>query len=232
MRLVSLPGKIAVRFKNKACDFLNGYTSNTLDCPKNSFLNLKGQIVCTFDQMVLNPDRVMIAMEAPFFERLAKHLEKYLVLGDTQMERADEFHFYYDLDGDYEPERGEIYIPQDHGVLIGTARHWPSVVSDEEWTLYRLKNFIPVQGIDFDEELLLNVTDKAYVSYTKGCYLGQEIIARVHYRGQPPKKLVVKAQSGLNPEERQRMTSSCLDPSSGEVIGFVFVDNKEHEKTT
>ncbi|MGH9935982.1 MAG: glycine cleavage T C-terminal barrel domain-containing protein, partial [Blastocatellia bacterium] len=27
------------------------------------------------------------------------------------------------------------------------------------------------------------------VSYTKGCYLGQEVIARIHWRGQPAKRL-------------------------------------------
>jgi aminomethyltransferase len=27
------------------------------------------------------------------------------------------------------------------------------------------------------------------VSYTKGCYLGQEVIARIHWRGQPAKQL-------------------------------------------
>jgi aminomethyltransferase len=27
------------------------------------------------------------------------------------------------------------------------------------------------------------------VSYTKGCYLGQEIIARIHWRGQPARQL-------------------------------------------
>ena len=41
--------------------------------------------------------------------------------------------------------------------------------------------------VDDDEELLLNIFPDGYVSYTKGCYLGQEIIARVHYRAKPSK---------------------------------------------
>src|SRR3989338_1249927 len=152
MRLIHLPNKMAIRFKNKACEFLKAYTSNALDKPGNAFVNIKGQIVCTFDQMVISPEKVLIVIERQFFERLRKHLEKYLSLGETVMEEAREFHFYYDLEGDYEPERGEIYILKTKGVLIGTQRQWPSVVSEQEWTLYRLKNQIPVQGVDYDEE--------------------------------------------------------------------------------
>ena len=47
-------------------------------------------------------------------------------------------------------------------------------------------------GIDFDESVLPAETglfDRA-VSLTKGCYLGQEIVARMHARGQIARKLV------------------------------------------
>ncbi len=39
-------------------------------------------------------------------------------------------------------------------------------------------------GVDFGEENFPQETGReAAVSYTKGCYLGQEVIARIHYRG-------------------------------------------------
>ena len=50
----------------------------------------------------------------------------------------------------------------------------------------------PLFGIDFDESVLPAETglfDRA-VSLTKGCYLGQEIVARMHARGQVARKLV------------------------------------------
>src|SRR4051812_39294332 len=50
----------------------------------------------------------------------------------------------------------------------------------------------PLFGIDFDDTILPAETglfDRA-VSITKGCYLGQEIVARMHARGQVARKLV------------------------------------------
>jgi folate-binding protein YgfZ len=37
----------------------------------------------------------------------------------------------------------------------------------------------------------LHFDDTGYVSFTKGCYTGQEIIARMHYRGKVKKRLFV-----------------------------------------
>lgn len=46
----------------------------------------------------------------------------------------------------------------------------------------------------------LHFDRNGYVSFTKGCYTGQEIVARMHYRGKPKKELVLvqaSAESGL-----------------------------------
>jgi folate-binding protein YgfZ len=47
-------------------------------------------------------------------------------------------------------------------------------------------------GIDFDETVLPAETGllARAVSFTKGCYLGQEIVARMHARGQVARQLV------------------------------------------
>lgn len=54
----------------------------------------------------------------------------------------------------------------------------------------RLEAAIPHEPVDVNENYIVNETNLAdAVSYTKGCYLGQEIIARIHWRGQPAKQL-------------------------------------------
>jgi folate-binding protein YgfZ len=48
----------------------------------------------------------------------------------------------------------------------------------------RLEAGIPAYGVDVDEGVILPETRlEALVSYTKGCYIGQETVARVKYRG-------------------------------------------------
>ncbi|HEY8311151.1 MAG TPA: hypothetical protein VIG47_11375 [Gemmatimonadaceae bacterium] len=50
----------------------------------------------------------------------------------------------------------------------------------------RVESGFPLWGIDMDENTLpqeANLDDMHAVSYTKGCYIGQETVARIHFRG-------------------------------------------------
>jgi tRNA-modifying protein YgfZ len=63
-------------------------------------------------------------------------------------------------------------------------------VGSEALEIARLEAAIPREGVDVtDANILLEAGYDKAVSYTKGCYLGQEIIARIHYRGQPARQL-------------------------------------------
>ena len=60
----------------------------------------------------------------------------------------------------------------------------------EALEIARLEAGIPREGVDVtDTNILLEAGYEKAVSYTKGCYLGQEIIARIHWRGQPARQL-------------------------------------------
>jgi len=50
--------------------------------------------------------------------------------------------------------------------------------------ILRIEDGEPRFGVDYGEEAFPQETgDVAAVSYAKGCYLGQEVVARIHYRG-------------------------------------------------
>jgi tRNA-modifying protein YgfZ len=73
-----------------------------------------------------------------------------------------------------------------------TPTDGPGVVPVGSETLERLRMEagIPKFGLDFDNDTVLQEVDVPdIVSFTKGCYLGQEIVARLHYLGQPSKLL-------------------------------------------
>ena len=71
--------------------------------------------------------------------------------------------------------------------LIGAGA---SPCGHEAAEILRIEAGIPRFGIDMDETKVVTETnlDDA-VSFTKGCYIGQEIIARIKYRGHVAKKL-------------------------------------------
>ena len=76
--------------------------------------------------------------------------------------------------------------------------------------LLRLEAGIPCYGVDMDEENLLLETglDDA-VSFHKGCYLGQEVIERIHSRGHVNKKLAGLILKGETPAHRGDLICSA-----------------------
>jgi folate-binding protein YgfZ len=56
----------------------------------------------------------------------------------------------------------------------------------ETWEIARVESGRPQWGADMDESTLpqeANFDELGAISYTKGCYIGQETVARVHFRG-------------------------------------------------
>jgi folate-binding protein YgfZ len=54
----------------------------------------------------------------------------------------------------------------------------------------RIENGIPLYGVDMDENTIVpELGLEGMISYNKGCYIGQEIIARIHFRGHVAKQL-------------------------------------------
>lgn len=100
----------------------------------------------------------------------------------------------------------------------------------------RIEAGVPRYGIDMDETNVVTETglDEA-VSYTKGCYIGQEIIARIKYRGHVAKKLVglafdralkIDNESRIksaDDKEIGRLTSVTLSPHQGFTIALGYV---------
>lgn len=60
------------------------------------------------------------------------------------------------------------------------------------WEIARVEAGRPEWGLDMDESTIpqeANFDDLEAISYTKGCYVGQEVVARVHFRGHVNKHL-------------------------------------------
>jgi len=92
-------------------------------------------------------------------------------------------------------------------------------VDRETFETLRIEAGVPQFGKDMDETNVVSETnlDDA-ISFTKGCYVGQEIIARIKYRGHVAKKL-----TGLTFDEQGLAPSGAVIRSSdGKEIGRVM----------
>ena len=95
-------------------------------------------------------------------------------------------------------------------------------VDAETFEILRVEAGIARFGRDMDESNVipeLNLEDA--VSYTKGCYVGQEIIVRIKHRGHPAKKLVgLKLDQMV--EAGANITSAVVSPKLGNIgLGYV-----------
>jgi len=108
--------------------------------------------------------------------------------------------------------------------------------TEETLETLRIEAGIPRYGIDMDETNVVTETnlDDA-VSFTKGCYVGQEIIVRIKHRGHVAKKLTGivlpdamtvsrSAQiSSADGKEIGRITSSAFSPKLNRAIALGYV---------
>jgi folate-binding protein YgfZ len=96
----------------------------------------------------------------------------------------------------------------------------------ESFNVHRIKAGIPWYGLDMDERTLPIEAglEKDAISFNKGCYIGQESVARITYRGHVNRKLVGLSLSGSQPpsngdkiskdgQEVGWVTSSAYSPS-------------------
>lgn len=67
-----------------------------------------------------------------------------------------------------------------------------SSINHEEFESLRISRCVPKINKELKEGIIPLETNiwKYAISFTKGCYTGQEVIARIHYRGKLPRKMV------------------------------------------
>lgn len=217
--------KKVLSLKNNPARFLNGITSNDIVQPQNAFLTIHGKLVATFDQVKVGDDEFYLLIEDDFVDSVLDHIDHYVKLSGVTVDEEEDETVYFDLDNSCHTEPGEVVIPQKKGKLIVAPRKLKNNVFDEEFTIFRLKNNIPLLGVDYRDDFILNISMTDFVSFTKGCYLGQEPVSKVHNRSKPTWKLMVKYENDCTEEEKAKMTSRIVDPMTGDVFGFVFAKN-------
>jgi folate-binding protein YgfZ len=91
--------------------------------------------------------------------------------------------------------------------------------TEEALDIARIEAGRPVIGRDMDENTLAQEVDMdrlGAISYNKGCYTGQETVARVHFRGHVNRRL-----RGLRFTSDPVSSGTELHDSEGKVIGTV-----------
>ncbi len=103
-------------------------------------------------------------------------------------------------------------------------------IGEETREVLRVENGEPKYAADMDETTIVpELGIDNLISYNKGCYIGQEIIARIHFRGHVAKKLTGLVSSepsveagGLSLESQNAEIKSLDGKSAGRITSTVF----------
>jgi folate-binding protein YgfZ len=86
----------------------------------------------------------------------------------------------------------DIWVPrgQTDGVLRFLAQQDVTAIDHGTWDVLRTEAGIPVYGVDIDETTTMPELGEKGISYEKGCYIGQEVVAKVKYIGHVNRRFV------------------------------------------
>ena len=120
------------------------------------------------------------------------------------------------------------------GELPGTVEvldpEVPGTVSVEELERARIEAGVPAWGKELDDAILPAEAglDETHISFTKGCYPGQEPIARLHNRGHVNKRLRVLDAESAQPGDEIRADGKSVGRVTsavpGRALGYVRVE--------
>ncbi len=128
------------------------------------------------------------------------------------------------------PEGVDVLLAADarEDVLAALQAAGGQRVSEDAAEIVRVERGRPRYGIDLDDSVIpqeAGLNERA-VSFTKGCYVGQETVARLHYKGKPNRhlrglRLSTAVGAGAELRLGQRpvgvLSSSVLSPVFGPI---------------
>lgn len=230
-----------------------------------AFPNVQGRLLAAV-RVLRRAEDILLDTEAVTREKVLKLIERFTLAGDFKVkDLTDEIRqislqgrgasaLVDKIFGVKDLPRGGVWENED--VTIIRATHTgedgfdvmgvllaleATPVSPEVEEILRIEAGIARYGVDMDETNVVTETnlDDA-VSYTKGCYLGQEIIIRIKHRGHVAKKLTgLRFETARLDQERKieagavirstdekeigRVTSATFSPKLGTAVGLGYV---------
>ncbi len=198
--LIEVSGKEAIQF-------LNGLITNDVaKLEENSqmlaaFPNANGRLIAVV-RVIRRGDTFLFETEEATHEKIYKNLFRFTFAGDFFVEDLSENYEFFSI-SNFKPEISnsielnggfgrDIFVPKDSAKdFLSELKDRSAIeISDELYEVLRIEQGIPLYGVDMDETTIVpEIGLPDIISYNKGCYIGQEIIARIYFRGHIAKQL-------------------------------------------
>lgn len=243
---LSARGKIKVTGEDRA-RLLHAMSTNHIQQMKPGdwcyafFLTAQGKTIADA-VIVAYDDHFLLDVEPEARETVRDHIDKFIIADDAYVEDVTDSLGTWAVEGPQAPPAPEGAIAVSHtGApgwrVFGAKPALDLPVADAEAArIVRYEHFQPRLGDDIYETTLPMETGLAHgIHYTKGCYLGQEVVERVRSRGHvnrtlagveidgsavPEPKAHLSASTG---EEVGKVTQAVYSLALGKVVGLAYI---------
>ena len=230
--LIEVSGKEAIQF-------LNGLITNDVaKLEENAqmlaaFPDAKGRLIAVV-RVLRKGDKFLFETEAATHEKVFNNLFRFTFAGDFFVEDLSEKYSYFSITNyelritnaiEFESKFGkDIFVPKNSIENFKNELKDAIEISDELYEILRIEQGIPLYGVDMDETTIVpEIGLPEIISYNKGCYIGQEIIARIHFRGHIAKQLTgILVESGEWRVESERELKSLDGKNAGKITSAIF----------
>lgn len=238
----------------EAVQFLNGLITNDVAKLEDgnqmfaAFPNAQGRLLSVV-RILRQADSFLFETAEETHEKVYNNLFRFTFAGDFFVEDLSEKYKYFsvqslklemqnlDLIAFETPFGADYFVPHEAVEDFRKELKTAIEISDELYEVLRIENGIPKYGADMDETTIVpELGIDGLISYNKGCYIGQEIIARIYFRGHVAKQLrglifedetaEIKPQDELktiDDKNAGKITSVTFSPKLGKKIALGFV---------
>ncbi len=123
----------------------------------------------------------------------------------------------------------EIFVPREHvdATISQLLCNGGEPVGTWAWEAIRIAAGVPRIGVDTDFKTIPNEIGLYATHLEKGCYRGQETVARVHTLGRPPRRLVLLLLDGSMVDLPS--SGAQIATEAGKTVGTVGSVSSHHE---
>ena len=201
---------------------------------EGAFCDLKGRVIADFCAVVVSDERILLRTNGEVATNLSSHLQKYLMFSKTKLSTSNMSVWACELDAP-----NEAVAVTDDAVIVQRSANLTEVWTQENSVptnplspdVYRIRRLeqgdarltAEIIGKYLPQDLNYDINGR--VDFNKGCYTGQEIIARLHFRGEPKRRLrllSLASHEDITPGEKVLNTEG---KSIGSVIEAVASDD-------
>jgi len=212
IQLTPLPerGVLAIEGDDRVA-FLQGLVSNDVEAARPghavwaALLTAQGKWLADFF-VFATADALLLDCEAAQIAMLIQRLSRYRLRMKATLRAEPALHVHVAWGG--RPDVDGVLAPDprlpDFAWRMLAAEPRAANATPEDWDRYRLEAGLPdgSKDMEADKSILLEAgfDELAGVSWSKGCYMGQELTARTKYRGLVKRRLVPVAVEGPLPQ--------------------------------